>query len=318
MDSRSDDDGRQGVLHGLLGLLYRHYHRLPHRAVNRVALPLVRTTRPRWLIRHFIRMWISAGAIPIAEFEQQDYGSIEDFFLRRVRPGARPLDCGFVAPADGQLVGAGRVAAGTMLVVKGRPTDLDSLLGQRPPLVQLSSSGHGQPDAVTPQPPPMDSTAFKGGCWATIYLSPHSYHWVHMPLDGEVLDARWIPGRFFPQNALARRHIAGIYEQNERVVLRCRSDRGSPFVLVLVGASIVGGIELTLCRRADRARDETTPIGLRLAKGDPLGYFTFGSTVVALVCPGWALALPTEAGSGTLLMGHTLFVREEDDQTHDA
>ena len=136
-------------------------------------------------------------------------------------------------------------------------------------------------------------------------LTPHGYHYVHMPIAGTVLDLRWISGRAFPQNQDALRHIPRIYERNERATLRCRSHDGHEFMLVLVGASLIGGIHLRDLRRRDWVRSRPFAWNRRFARGEELGHFSFGSTVVLLVPPALA-GLPPPLGMA-LRMGQHLW-----------
>src|SRR5262249_4300273 len=183
---------------------------------------------------------IRRGAIDMSDFEERSYTSVEDFFLRKLRPGTRPLASGLISPVDGLFVGGGTIAKEQPLVVKGQRISLDRLVNGR--IHDLSLD------------------AYDGGSFATLFLSPEGYHRIHMPEDGEILDCRWIPGRYFPQNEDALRHIHGIYERNERAVLRVRLDRGDELLMVLVGASLVGGIHLEGVERPLWIRPSAYPI----------------------------------------------------------
>jgi phosphatidylserine decarboxylase len=257
---------------GLLeGLLFGIYPLLPHRAINRAAERLARSTRPRWLVARGIDGWIRYAGIDMADVEPRAYRSIEDFFLRRLRPAARPLADGIVSPADGILVARGTIDRHTTLRVKHECLSLGRLVnGDR---FDLPLAG------------------YVAGHFSTIFLTPHGYHRLHMPASGELVDCRWLPGRYFPQNDRAGRHLRHVLERNERLVLRCRQAGGPELLLVLVGASLVGGIELAaLPRRAWRA-DAAVPLGGAAVKGEEIGHFRFGSTVVLIVGPG-----PTPVG----------------------
>ncbi|MCY1057933.1 archaetidylserine decarboxylase [Nannocystis sp. SCPEA4] len=236
----------------------RAYGLLPHRLLGAATRRLMRVSRPRWAVRAAIGWWIRRGRIDVDECVPGPWPTLEAFFLRRLRPGARPLAAGFVSPADGMVVGTGPIEQGTILQVKGSPLRLQRVL------------------AATSA----EVAALAGGRWVTIFLTPDGYHRLHMPCDAEVAEVRWIAGRFFPQNADALRVVPRIYERNERAALRCVTPSGATFWLVLVGASLIGGIELTGLSRAQWARPGGFLWGQRLRKGDELGLFTFGSTVV--------------------------------------
>lgn len=247
----------------------RAYAALPHRLLGAGARALARAERPRWAVRAAIAAWVRRGRIDLSAFEPGPWPSVEAFFLRRLRPGARPLAAGFVSPADGVVVGTGPIEQGTILQVKGAPLSLARVLAASPAEV----------------------AALAGGRYVTIFLTPDGYHRLHMPCDAEVAEVRWIAGRAFPQNADALRTIPRIYERNERAALRCVGADGAQFWLVLVGASLIGGIELAGLPRSAWARPAAFAWGRRFARGDELGWFTFGSTVV--------IAGPSDLFSGT-------------------
>jgi phosphatidylserine decarboxylase len=126
-----------------------------------------------------------------------------------------------------------------------------------------------------------------------------------MPIDGELVDVRWIPGRYFPQNEAALEHIPRIYERNERAVLRARSRTGE-FLLVMVGASLIGGIHLEGIAQKAWMKTQPVALGRALSCGDEIGHFAFGSTVVVLLPRGFA-EFPLEPLDGEVRMGETLF-----------
>lgn len=263
----------------------RLYRWLPHRLLGRLVRGLATARRPRWAIDRYIARWIAQARIPTDEFMPGPYATVESFFLRRLRPGARPLGDGVLAPADGIVVGAGPIARNTILQIKGIELDLRRL-----------TTGRG---------PALDLAAYDGGRYLTTFLTPNGYHFVHMPIAATVVDIRWIPGRAFPQNQDALHHIPRIYERNERVTLRCRTPESHEFLLILVGASLIGGIHLVDHPRPLWARPEPVPWARSFARGDELGHFTFGSTVVLLVPP--ALAGPPPAIGNTIRMGQRLW-----------
>jgi phosphatidylserine decarboxylase len=268
--------------------LHRAYRFFPHRLLNRSMRAVARLQRPRWLVRAMIAHWAARARIDLDECERADHPTLESFFLRRLTPDARPLGRGFVSPVDGFIVSAGVMTQGTLLQVKGSPIPVSALVNGVTPLHAL----------------PLE--AYDGGRHVNIFLSPRGYHHVHMPADGEVLSCQWLPGRFFPQNEDALRDIARVYERNERAVLRCRADKFGEFLLVLVGASLVGGIEFAFAPREQWVRPNAMTIGRRWCKGERLGHFTFGSTVVLLL-PASATDVVRRADAGTAVrMGETL------------
>jgi phosphatidylserine decarboxylase len=266
------------------------YALLPHRLLNRACAALTAAERPRWLVERAIATWVRGAGIDLGDFEDQAYRSIDDFFLRRLRPGARPIGDGIVSPVDGVLFAAGRIEVERPLLIKGQRLALRRLC-----------FGEGAA-------PGRDATldAYEGGAFAAIFLTPHGYHRVHAPLDLEIVEACWIPGRFFPQNEDALGRIDRVYERNERVTLRCRASGGAELLVVMVGASLVGGIHLEGLARAAWARRAPAPLGRRVTKGDEIGHFAFGSTVV-LMLPRALAAEPLARVGDPLVMGRRLF-----------
>ena len=244
----------------------------------------MRARRPRFAVAAAQQLWIRTAGIELDDSEPGPFGSLEELFLRRLRPGTRPLQSGFVSPVDGRLVAAGRLdGASTRLRVKGRPISLDLLV-----------NGHGR-HAL-----PLD--VYAGGSYAVIFLSPSGYHRIHMPTDGEIIDVRWLPGRYFPQNDIALDHIDAAYERNERVVLQF----SEKLLLVLVGASLVGGIHLEAAPQAAWRRRAPLLLARPVARGDEIAHFSFGSTVVVLQPAVAQLRVVPNVGT-QLRMGETLF-----------
>ncbi len=247
---------------------FQLYPALPHGVINRTAATITGLRRPRWAVDAAIAAWVRRDDIELGDFEDRRYESLSDFFLRRLRPGARPLGEGLVAPCDGRIVGAGRVDRDTILQVKGVPLSLDRVV-------------HGG----APTSPRWDLAKYQGGAYVTTFLSPRGYHYVHAPFDAQLLDVRWIAGRFFPQNEDALRHVPGIYERNERAVLRMVIG-GHEVLMVMVGASVIGGIELFGHARSAWVGPRPFALGRGVAKGEELGHFRFGSTVVMVLPEG--------------------------------
>jgi phosphatidylserine decarboxylase len=262
----------------------RSYRFLPHRLLNRTTAALTAMTRPAWAVQAAIRTWSRIERIELDDFEPGPYASLDEFFLRSLRPGRRPVGTGFAAPADGQLVASGVLGRGSLLTVKGQRMSVDQIVNA------------GRYD--------LDLSAYLGGAYAVVFLTPRGYHHVHMPCDGQIDDVRWIPGRFFPQNETALEHIPGVYERNERAVLRAHDADGREFLLVMVGASLIGGIHLQALARPAWVGDRPVGIGKRYAKGERIGHFAFGSTVVVLLPRGSAHRLRAAA---RVRMGETLF-----------
>lgn len=251
---------------GLQYLLPQHF--LSH-LVGWIAASRIGFLR-RALIRAFLRQY----PVDLAEAARPDpeaYASFNDFFTRRLRAGARPLDPearAALCPADGMLSQAGAIAGDTLLQAKDIDYSVTALLGGDSPL----------------------AAEFAGGAFATIYLAPHNYHRVHMPLAGTLRAARFVPGDLFSVNASTAASVPGLFARNERVV--CVFDTAAgPMAVVLVGALFVGSMSLAWSNRIrgeDRRRVRELPVHdpiIALDRGAELGWFNMGSTVVVLFGP---------------------------------
>lgn len=238
------------------------------RLVGRVAERPV--TRP--VLDRFLAAYVRAYDVNLSEAVVPDGGfvSFNDFFTRRLRDGARVIDpdpAALVSPADGRLDDEGPVDAAARFVVKGQDYDAAELLGSAD-----------------------EARAFEGGRYAVVYLSPRDYHRVHSPVDGVVRRVRHMPGTLYPVNDIGVAHVPRLFARNERVVVHVDTERFGAVAVVFVGAFIVGRITLTIDAPprpphggapSERAWEDSR--GPRLARGDELGAFLLGSTVVLLL-----------------------------------
>lgn len=278
-----------------IGLL----RRLPQGALSRGAgrladLPLPRALR-RPVLGAFARL---TGADP-GEAEQPlaEYRSVDAFFTRRLRPGARTQDpdpLALTSPVDGFLGQLGRIADGRLLEVKGRTYSAAELL----------DGG--------------DVSPFEGGLFLTFYLSPRHYHRIHAPCAGLVDRVRAIPGALLPVNPWSVVLVPGLFPRNERVVCHLASETAGPVVVVAVGATNVGRISVELDPEWNRptggvsnlrggtsvSRSYEPPV--TVARGDELMTFHLGSTVVVLTGPGRHRLLDTLAPGTEIRVGEAV------------
>ena len=203
-----------------------------------------------------------------AEADPYRYPSFNAFFTRALKAGVRPIAPGadvLVSPVDGSLSQLGEVDAGRMLQAKGIEYTAAALLGSESAAAQYAD-----------------------GRYACMYLAPFDYHRIHMPLDAQLRSTRYLPGRLFSVNAATARTIPGLFGVNERVV--CEFDtRVGALALVMVGALFVGSIETVYAGeinppagRGGSPREIAAGQGMEFRKGDELGRFNMGSTVVLL------------------------------------
>lgn len=217
---------------------------------------------------------------PLERFE-----SLQAFFTRALRDGARPLDPApdaILSPCDGAWGAAGRVESGLVLQVKGRPYALRALLGSAD-----------------------EAARFEGGTFATLYLSPRDYHRFHVPCAVRVRAARHLPGTLWPVNRLGVEQVDGLFAENERIVMQLDVEppgRGG-LCVVAVGATLVGCVRVCfddLTTNVAGARVTTRDYGERGARfdrGEELGRFEFGSTLVVVVPPEAGALEPRPAGT---------------------
>lgn len=189
------------------------------------------------------------------------YRSFDAFFTRSLKQGIRPVsDAAVVSPCDGVIASMGPIDEGARMFVKGRPYEVGELLGQ----------SHLARDYV-------------GGQYLVIYLSPRDYHRVHSPINGALRGVISTPGDCFPVNALGERCVPQLYIRNRRVTFLMEAENQSPIALVMVGALIVGKITVNALGERELSQGyHGFDSAIRLERGDEIGSFHLGSTVVLL------------------------------------
>ena len=234
--------------------------------IARIRIPAVKDA----LIMGFTRTF----DVDLDEVRQEvpgGFATFNDFFVRELRDGARAIEGGadvIVSPVDGTVSAAGAIDGTTIFQAKGVGYSLADLLA-----TDLDEVEH-----------------YVDGRFATIYLAPYNYHRVHAALAGELVAARYVPGDLFSVSEATVRHVDGLFRRNERLVMHFRTAIG-PAALVLVGALNVGSISTPWTgeirpRKAgvvdviDLSAHATT-----VARGDLLGWFNMGSTVILLLPP---------------------------------
>lgn len=221
----------------------------------------VTTAVIRWFVARY-----GVNMSEAAEAELGSYASFNEFFTRPLRAGVRPLaECDFICPVDGAVSQFGPIERDQIIQAKGHYYSTTALVGGDQALAEH----------------------FVDGSFATLYLCPADYHRIHMPCDGRLTRMIHVPGALFSVNPTTARGVPGLFARNERVVCVFESEYG-PFVLTLVGATIVGSIATSWHGvvnppRGDQIREWRYPGGeVLLKKGDEMGRFLLGSTVVML------------------------------------
>ena len=218
----------------------------------------------RWFVGHY-----GVNMNEALDPDIRNYRSFNDFFTRAFRPGTRPMAAaGLVCPIDGAISQFGRIDGDQIFQAKGHAYSTTALVGGDPAL----------------------AAGFSNGAFATLYLSPKDYHRIHMPCDGRLVRMIHVPGDLFSVNPVTARGVPGLFARNERVVCVFESPHGT-WVLALIGATIVGSMAtvwhgVVNPPRPGRLREwsyEDQPVSLN--KGDEMGRFLLGSTVVMLFPP---------------------------------
>lgn len=242
----------------------------------------VTTAVIRWFIRRYqVNMAEALNPDPAA------YSSFNSFFTRELKPGVRPLaDSEWICPVDGAISQLGRIQGDQIFQAKGHSYSTQALVGGDAQLAAQFQDGH----------------------FATIYLSPRDYHRIHMPCAGRLLRMIHVPGDLFSVNPTTARGVPGLFARNERVVCVFEGKHG-PFVMVLVGATIVGSMATTWHGvvnppRPGHVREwNYADKNIHLEQGAEMGRFLLGSTVVLLTPPGplqfnadWCATAPVRLG----------------------
>ena len=242
---------------------------LPKHALSRLIAMAAESKRP------LLKNWLINRAIDVFDIDMEEaitddlehYENFNGFFTRELKAGVRPIAKGknsIVSPADGVISQAGPINKTRILQAKGIDYSVSRLVGSS--------------DAAK---------RFDNGSFATIYLSPKDYHRVHMPAAGKLVRSRYIPGELFSVNDKTAQVLPGLFARNERLVCEFESKELGDFVVIFVGAMLVAGIEtvwggfekpgLGLVRETDHRK-----AALSYKKGEEIGRFKFGSTVILL------------------------------------
>jgi phosphatidylserine decarboxylase len=262
---------------------------LPKKLLTQLAGAFARSQSGA-LTQFAIRKFVAKYGVNMAEALSSDlasYTSFNDFFTRALKPGARPLaSAAYVCPVDGAISQFGAIEGNQIFQAKGHQYSTRALVGGDTTLAAL----------------------FDGGHFATIYLSPKDYHRIHMPCDGSLQRMIYVPGDLFSVNPATALAVPGLFARNERVVCVFDTARG-PFVLTLVGATIVGSMAtawhgVVNPPRSAEIREWKYVAGeVELKQGDEMGRFLLGSTVVMLwprdalrFNDGWHPAAPVRMG----------------------
>ncbi len=251
-----------------LGILYI----MPKTLISQFCGWLATKTIPKFIFLPLLSLFCHIYNVQMHEatYDLSAYRTFNQFFIRTLKPSARIISPGqntIISPVDGTVLNYGRIRNGTLIQVKNYQYSLQALLGDHP----LSKK-------------------FLHGSWVTIYLAPGDYHRIHFPITGNVLGYIYKYGNLFPVNTFAVHKVDQLFAQNERLITFLQSSKAL-LAVVKVGAMIVGKIKITYdsIQYPEKSRLQhnqtstmyTSPIPIQ--KGDELGHFELGSTVIILM-----------------------------------
>ena len=270
-------------------------HLLPKQRMTAFA-GLVARAEAGPLTTRLIRWFVTKYGVNMSEAANPDissYKTFNDFFTRPLKVGARPLaNADFICPVDGAISQFGTIDDHHILQAKGHRFTTTELVGGDQAL----------------------AATFRHGRFANLYLSPKDYHRLHMPCDGKLVRMIYVPGALFSVNPTTARGVSNLFARNERVVCVFESPEHGPFVMVLVGATIVGSMAtvwhgVVNAKRSGKVSEWSYgEQDIVLKKGEEMGRFLLGSTIVMLFRQGtitfnedWAPEQPVRLGE---LMGN--------------
>jgi phosphatidylserine decarboxylase len=246
---------------------------LPQHALSRIVYVLMRS-EIKWLKNLLIALISRIAGINVSEArspDPADYPSFNAWFTRELKPGARHFNTdpnAFLSPCDGRISETGPLLEERILQAKGRYYSLQDLLAGDPVCERLIN-----------------------GYFSTIYLSPRDYHRIHMPVSGDLQRMIHVPGRLISVAPYTARQVPNLFARNERVIALFSTDHG-PLAMVLVGAMLVSSTETVWAGEVTPNKNKSVVVAdyagqnIRLEKGEEMGRFNMGSTVILLMPPG--------------------------------
>ena len=245
---------------------------IPHHFLSRIMLKLTRARRLPFRLS-IMRWFVNKFKLDMSEAQQEaveSYPSMNALFTRALKPESRPIDPdekSLVSPVDGTVSQAGNIVKDTVYQAKKHDYSLTALLGGMSQRAEL----------------------FHNGKFATLYLSPQDYHRIHMPFSGTLTETIHVPGRLFSVAPDYVNNIPGLFARNERLICLFDTAQG-PMAVILVGAIFVSSMETVWggtvvpprAKRVSVVDYSHAPQKTTLSKGDELGRFNMGSTVILL------------------------------------
>lgn len=262
-------------------------NRVPRAALTRFMGWFSRIRHPL-VVRASLALWRLFTELDLSDARQSRFESLHAVFTRELKPGARPVDLRpqvLASPCDAIVGACGKVEHGSVLQAKGFPYRLEELLGRA--------------DRAAP---------FDGGPYVTLRLTSAMYHRFHAPHDAQIEHVSYLSGDTWNVNPIALKRVERLFCRNERAVIRLRLAGGQPLLLVPVAAILVASIRLHCLDVLLHLRwpgPHEMPCDQTVAKGQELGWFEHGSTIIVFAPPGFALAPGIQAGQ-RIRMGQAL------------
>jgi phosphatidylserine decarboxylase len=266
-------------------------NRIPRQCLTR-AFGWFSRLRSPWIARPSIAIWRRLARLSLHEAADQQFASVHDCFIRALKPGARPIDPDpdtLVSPCDAIIGTSGAINGVEVFQAKGLSYTLPDLLGD-PALAESCRDGH----------------------WATLRITASMYHRFHAPADCRIDEVVYLSGDTWNVNPPALARIERLFCRNERAVIRCRLAHDlQPLLLVPVAAVLVASIRLHFADVRLHLRykgPNRIPCAASAVRGEELGWFEHGSTILVFTPPGWRLA-PSALEGTRIRMGEALFRR---------
>lgn len=247
---------------------------LPKKWLSHYVGKMAHAKVPSALNRQIVKAFAEMYKINLKEIEKplSEYKTLGDFFSRRLKEGARPIQGDIVHPCDGKLIRSGEIHDDVLIQAKGRTYDLKKFVPENP-----------------------WGDDFSGGSFFTYYLAPHNYHRVHSPVKGKIMWSTLVPGELWPVNGWSVKNVDGLYVLNERVAIGLETERGK-VIVVMVGATNVGAMSFRFDPNIQTNKPgkkeiihRTYPEPREMAVGEEMGTFHLGSTAVVLYEKSWNL-----------------------------
>lgn len=242
-----------------------------NKALSSLAGRFAKSGSSKRMIRRFARTY--GIALEEAEKDLAEYATLNEFFTRRLKPGARPADAEpdrLVSPVDAVITAKGPIHDGLLMNIKGQDYSIDELLNHSPRVVN-----------------------YRNGYYFVLYLSPTDYHRIHSPVDGRIVEKEHVPGKVYPVREFSLRSVPKVLSRNERQLTYIRHEYGE------IAVAKVGALNIRSVQYVEELTDTVT-------RGGELAYFEFGSTIVLLTESGTFSGLPAPGVGEHVRVGQSL------------